>query len=168
MTQYENPIPLGDDPSNYGDKAKVQFMLDLRDARRNKGIAIPRFVRALNKAGYTISVTDYKTCEQKPGEAIEHINEWLLEFAARVLNSVRVQNSVQGASTSHAMTVIAERRIARNLDYHQMAELLNSHGITVTEAEYRTAEQGMTKHVSFEIIAECASILRIQAGDILK
>lgn len=168
MSQYTNPIPVGDDPSNYSDLDKVAFIKQLREDRRNKGIAIPRFVRALNKAGYSITVTTYKTeCETYPQRGIAHVNEWILEYAYRVLNSVRVQNSVQGPHTAYAMEAIASERMRKGLDYYQMAEKLSKRGITITEAEYRTSEQGMTKHVSFEVITECANILDLDPRDVM-
>lgn len=166
MSQYENPIPAGDDPSNYTEPELVEFMRKLRTDRRDKGVTIPRFVRAINKAGYHITASAYKECEQYPGKGIEHIQEWMLVYAYKVLNATRVQGSVQGKHTAHAMTVIGDTRVLRGFAYHDMSEKLSARGITITEAEYRTSEQGITKYVSYEVIAECASILGIAPGEL--
>lgn len=167
MTQYTNPIPVGDDPSNYGDTHKLEFMRQLVLDRRDAGIAIPRFVRALNKAGYSITLKEYKSIEQVPGKGIAHIDEWLLEYAYRVINATRVQNSVQGKHTARAMIAISKARRNADLDYLDMAKRLTGAGVPITEAEYRTAEQGMTKHVPFEVIAATCFILGISSEDIL-
>jgi hypothetical protein len=166
MTLYRNPIPSGTNTSEFTDVEKLQFMRDLIEHRRDKGIAIPRFVRSLSKAGYSISLADYKEAEQLPGKGIDHITAGMLEYAYRVLNSTRVQNSVQGPNTARAMTRIAQARINKGYEYYDLAELLNAKGVIITEAEYRTAEQGMTKHVSYEVIAECASILGLSPREL--
>lgn len=142
------------------------MMRTLREDRRNKGVAIPRFVRALNKAGYSIEVSEYKRCEELPGRGIDHVREYMLTYAYQVLNSTRVQNSVQGKHTAHAMTVIADRRIQGDLDYFAMSSALTNQGVQITEAEYRTHEQGMTKHVPFEVIALCAVILNLDPSEL--
>jgi hypothetical protein len=159
MTLYRNPIPSGTNTSEFTDVEKLQFMRDLIEHRRDKGIAIPRFVRSLSKAGYSISLADYKEAEQLPGKGIDHITAGMLEYAYRILNSTRVQNSVQGPNTARAMTRIAQARITKNLDYFDVAEELNTRNVPITEAEYRAAEQGMTKIVSYEVIIETAKIL---------
>jgi hypothetical protein len=159
MTLYRNPIPSGTDPSTYTDVEKLQFMRDLTENRRDKGIAIPRFVRAMTKAGYPISLSAYKECEQLPGMGIDHISAGMLEYAYRVLNSSRVQNSVQGPNTARAMTLISQARTAKGLEYFDMSEELGMRNVPITEAEYRAAEQGMTKIVSYEVITEAAKIL---------
>lgn len=168
MNKYENPIPLGVGPAAFTDVDKVQFMRDLAEHRRERQIAIPRFVRAMNKAGFDVTLSDYKACEMMPGKAIEQIDKGMLIYAYRVLNAVRVQNSVQGKHTSAAMKAIAERRVAKNFDYFHMSEELNSVGVKVTEAEYRAAEQGMTKIVSFELIIEAALILDLDPADLYR
>lgn len=168
MQRYDNPIPAGVSPDAFTDVDKIQFMRNLAEQRRERQIAIPRFVRALNKAGYDIPLAVYKECEMLPGQAIDQINNGMLVYAYRVLNAVRVQNSVQGKHTSNAMKTIAERRVAKNFDYFHMAEELNSVGVKVTEAEYRAAEQGMTKIVSFELIIEAALILDLDPADLYR
>lgn len=168
MQKYDNPIPAGVSPDAFTDVDKITFMRNLAEQRRERQIAIPRFVRALNKAGYDIPLAVYKECEMMPGKAIEQINNGMLVYAYRVLNAVRVQNSVQGKHTSAAMRKIAETRVAKNYDYFHMSEELNSVGVKVTEAEYRAAEQGMTKIVSFELIIEAALILNIDPADLYR
>lgn len=166
MRYYQNPIPVGDDPNNYGDKELIEHMRTLRTDRRNKRAAISRFTRAMTKAGYSISPEDYKACEQKPGMAIEHIKAGMLIAAYEVLNSTRIQNSPQPKHTAQAMTVISYARVSQGLEYFQMAEKLEARGVSITEAEYRTAEQGITKHVPFEVVAETARILGIAKGEL--
>jgi hypothetical protein len=90
---------------------------------------------------------------------IDHISAGMLEYAYRVLNSSRVQNSVQGPNTARAMTLISQARTAKGLEYFDMSEELGMRNVPITEAEYRAAEQGMTKIVSYEVITEAAKIL---------
>lgn len=168
MTYYANPIPVGDDLENYSDKDLLDVMRQLRTDRRNKGTEIARFARAMSKAGYHITPSDYKTCEQKPGMSIDHIRAGMLIAAYEVLNSTRVQNSPQPRNTARAMTRIGNARMSQRLDYYQVAEKLQARGVNITEAEYRTAEQGITKHVSFEVVAECANILGIAKGELFE
>jgi hypothetical protein len=167
MTNYLNPIPADKSPEEFTDVDKLGFIKELAANRRDKGIAIPRFVRAVNKAGYRISLRDYKECEEFPGKAIDHIDKGLLHYAYQVLNSTRVQNSVQGPHTTYALTRIAAARVSVGLDYFDMSESLNETGILITEAEYRAAEQGMTKIVSYEVIIESAKILDLDPRDLI-
>lgn len=168
MTYYTNPIPDGHDPSEYGDSELIEFMRKLRDDRKAKGTAISRFVRQISKAGYVITPAEYKEYETLPGKAIPAIREYLLTYAYRVLNSLRVQNSPQPKHTAHAMTVIGNARQSQGIEYYQMAEKLESRGVPMTEAEYRTLEQGIAKHVNFEVIAESAQILGIGVGELFR
>lgn len=166
MSEYENPIP---DPSTlpgYSDKDLLDVMRQLRTDRRDKGTAIARFTRAMHKAGYDISLSEYKKCEQYPAHGVEHIRAGMLEAAYSVLNSLRVQTSPQQRNTAHAMEVISRARIAHGLEYFEMAEKLDTRGVTITESEYRTIEQGMAKHATFELVAECARILGIAPGEL--
>lgn len=141
-------------------------MRQLKEDRQHKGTALARFVRQLTRAGYRITRDEYKTLEDYPAKAIPHIREYLFVYAYKVLNTTRVQNSPQPKHTAHAMTVISEYRVKQDLEYYQMAERLDQRGVFMTEAEYRTLEQGITKHVNFEVIAECARILGIGAGEL--
>lgn len=166
MTQYINPIPDGVSPESFKDTELVEFMRQLKADRKDKGTAISRFVRQITKAGYTIDAATYKEYETFPLKAVPAIREYLLAYAYNVLNSLRVQNSPQGSFTTRAMTVIGEARESQGIQYFQMAEKLDARGIPMTEAEYRTLEQGIAKHVPFEVIAECASILGIAAGEL--
>jgi hypothetical protein len=167
MKYYQNPIPVGDDPNNYEDKPLLEVMRTLRADRRDKGTAISRFTRAMTKAGYSISPEDYKTCEQKPAWGIPHIRAGMLIAAYEVLNATRIQYSPQPKHTARAMTVISYARVSQGLEYFQMAEKLEARGVSITEAEYRTLEQGITKHVPFEVVAETARILGIAPGELL-
>lgn len=168
MTYYANPIPVGEDLDSYSDKELVEVMRTLRTDRRNKGTEISRFSRAMSKAGYSITPSDYKACEQKPGLGIDHIRAGMLIAAYEVLNSTRVQNSPQPRNTARAMTRIGNARMSQGIEYFQMSEKLQARGVQITEAEYRTAEQGITKHVAFEIVAECANILGIAKGELFE
>jgi hypothetical protein len=172
MKFYVCPIPAGDDPQNYGDAEKVEFMRQLHADRKEKGIAISRFVRQINKA-YSdptrfITPAEYKRAEQFPVHGIALIDEYLLQVAYEVLNSTRVQNSPQDKATAHAMTRIAQERVKRGFEYFHMSEKLHERGVNVTEAEYRTAEQGMARHVNFQLIAETARILGIAPGELFE
>ena len=166
MTYYENPVPAGQSPDLYSDPELVEFMRKLKEDRKNKGTAISRFVRQLNKAGYEITVSQYKEYETLPGKAIPAIREYMLVYAYKVLNSLRIQDSPQGKLTSYAMTVIGESRQQQGIDYFQMAEKLRTRHISMTEAEYRTLEQGISLNVPFEVVAECARILGIGVGEL--
>lgn len=166
MTYYTNPIPEGTDRKTIPDVTATDYMRVLRTDRRNKGTAISRFVRAMTKAGYSITASDYKACEGYPGKAIEHVRNGMLDAAYVVLNSVRIQHSPQPRHTANAMTVIANARQSQGLEYFQMAEKLEARGVTITESEYRTAEQGINKHVPFEVVAESARILGVSAGEL--
>lgn len=167
MTQYVNPIPAESDPGSYGDKDLVLFMKQLREDRKHKGTMLSRFARQLSKAGYPITRDEYKSLEEAPAKAIPHIREYLFVYAYKVLNSTRVQDSPQPKNTAHAMTVISEARVSQGIEYYQMAQKLDARGVVITEAEYRTLEQGITKHVNFEVVTECAKILGIGAGELI-
>lgn len=166
MTLYRNPIPEGFAPEGMPETELVEAMKQLKADRKDKGTAISRFTRQLTKAGFPIDAATYKDYETFPLRAVPAIREYMLVYAYRVLNSLRVQHSPQGKHTTHAMTVIGEYRESQGIQYFQMAEKLDSRGIPMTEAEYRTLEQGIAKHVPFEIVAECASILGIAYGEL--
>lgn len=167
MTAYTNPLPSGTNFAEIPDRTKVDAMKQLTADRRDKAIAIPRFVRALNRAGYPIRLAEYKECEMGPLNAVPHINAGMLDYAYRVLNTTRVQNSVQGPYTSRVMTVIGNARIAQGLDYFEVAEKMTAKGVQITEAEYRAAEQGMTKHVPFEWIMTAIDILGLNSREVI-
>jgi len=161
-TEFEPPQY----PAEITDKWALQEMARVRNYRQTKNINFPRFVRALNQSGYAITLNDYKRAETHPVHAIPFVHDGLLDHCYKVLNAARVRGSVQGHHTEHAMQVIRTYRIRRNLDFLDMAERLTDRGITTSVAEYRTAEQGITKNVSFEVIAECVRLLGIDFGEL--
>lgn len=171
MTYYRNPIPIGAAPEGFTDIELVEFMKQLAEDRRDKGIAIPRFVKAINaranKSGRSFTLAEYKAAEKFPAKGIPLIHEYLFVFAYEVLNATRVGNSPQSIATAHAMEVIGDARVKADIDYETFAERLSRKlGIQVTGAEYRTAEQGMTKIVPHDWIWAASKILDLDPADL--
>lgn len=166
MTAEFEPPRFPDDPDDITDVEAIEEMARVRNYRQTKNINFPRFVRALNQAGYKITLEDYKKAETRPVTCIPFVRDGMLTYAYKVLNATRVRGSVQGSHTARAMTVIRAYRVAKGYEFVDMAEMLTDNGIATSTAEYRTAEQGITKVVPFEVIAECARYLTIPAGEL--
>jgi hypothetical protein len=167
--EYTNPIPEGSDPADLTIAEIKELMEQLRRDRTNKGITLPRFVRALNKAGYDIDLSKYKDCEKKPGVAADHVREYLFTYAYKVLNTTRVQDSVQSAATEYAMGKISEARITHGHTYAAFARRLRSaRHVAITEHEYRAMEQGMTKTVPWDLIEACVYVLVLDPREVFQ
>lgn len=166
MTTEFEPPRFPDDPDEITDVEATDEMSRVRNYRQTKNINFPRFVRALNQAGYKITLEDYKKAETRPVTCIPFVRDGMLTYAYKVLNATRVRGSVQGEHTANAMQVIREYRVTKGLEFIDMSEMLTDNGIPTSQAEYRTAEQGITKHVSFEVIAECVKFLGIPTSEV--
>lgn len=164
--EFEAPR-FPDDPDEIDDVWAIEEMARVRNYRQTRNINFPRFVRAINAAGYEITVADYKLCETRPATCPPHVREGLLTYAYKVLNKTRISGSKQDAPTANAMRVIREYRVRANMSFVDLAEYLTDECATpFSEAEYRTAEQGITKIVPFGVIYHVAQYLRIPAGEI--
>lgn len=165
---YEAP-QLPDNLDETTDTAASDAMQQLVKDRRSKGVMIPRFVKQLNTAGYSITLEEYKRIEKKPFYAIPHVRNGITVYAYRALNKLRVDNSVQDSSTAHAMTLLAYARQKADISYAEMAKRVSDRlGIQVTEAEYRTSEQGMTKTVPWAWVVHASRILGITPGELFQ
>lgn len=168
MTVEFEPPRFPDDPDEITDVEAIAEMARVRNYRQTKNINFPRFVRALNQAGYKITLEDYKKAETRPQTCIDFVRDGMLIYAYKVLNATRVRGSVQGEHTAHAMTVIRAYRVAKGYEFVDMAEMLTDHNIPTSTAEYRTAEQGITKVVPFEVIAECVAFLGVPHSEVFR
>lgn len=167
MTIEFEPPRFPDDPDEISDVWAIEEMARVRGYRQTRNINFPRFVRALNQAGYAITVPEYKLCETRPANCPPHVREGMLTYAYKVLNKTRIAGSKQDEPTAHAMRVIREYRVAADKSFLDIAEYLTDDcGMPFSEAEYRTAEQGITKIVPFGVIRHVARYLRIPAGEI--
>ena len=168
MTVEFEPPRFPDDPDEITDVEAIEELKRVRNYRQSRNYNFPRFVRALNQAGYSITLEDYKKAETRPQTGIVHVREGMLVYAYRVLNQTRVRGSVQDPDTAHAMQVIREYRVTKGLDFLDMSEHLTDSGITTSVAEYRTCEQGITRVVPFQVIAECVRYLRIPVSEVFR
>lgn len=167
MTVEFEPPRFPDDPDEITDVQAIEEMARVRNYRQTKNLNFPRFVRALNRAGYDIDVATYKLCETRPVNAIPHVREGMLTYAYKVLNQARVNGSVQDEPTARIMRVIRDYRVKRDLTFGDIAEYLTeTAGIRTTEAEYRTQEQGITKIVPIGVVDAIRTYLRIPASEL--
>lgn len=165
IIEFEPPR-FPDDPDEITDVQAVEEMARVRNYRQTRNINFPRFVRALNNAGYKITVAEYKLCETRPANCPVHVREGMLTYAYKVLNQTRVTGSVQDECTARAMQVIREYRVREGLTFLDIAEFLTEEcGLRFSEAEYRTCEQGITKIVPFGVIAHVGAYLRIPPAE---
>ena len=166
--EYEVPRDLPQDPEEITHEMAAEWMREVRNARQTRNLTFPRFVRALNRAGYPIDIEDYKIIERAPKLSLPHVQEGLLVYVAKVLNATRVSGSVQDAATEHAMVVIGNARRAKGMTFNDVSVALATNGVTFSEASYRTAEQGIMREVPFAVIAECVAILGIEPRDVFR
>lgn len=161
IIEFEPPR-FPDDPDEITDVEAIEEMARVRNYRQTRNINFPRFVRALNNAGYKITIEEYKLCETRPANCPPHVREGMLTYAYKVLNQTRVSGSVQDEPTAYAMQVIRDYRVKAGMSFLDIAEYLTDVcGMRFSEAEYRTCEQGITKIVPFGVIAHVSAYLRI-------
>lgn len=166
MSNFEMPVDL---PENHADATDVQVREtwgEVRRARIDKNLPVPRLVNALNKSGYTITAAEYKDIEQKPLKAADHVRAGILHHIERILNSERIADSAQHRTTVYAMAVLSDARKEKGYSYYDMSVNLMSHGIAVQPNSIRTAEQGITRLVSWDYIVTSAEILEIDPRDL--
>lgn len=165
--RFETP-DIPDDPADMHDAFCVDALKQLRDDRRTKNVAFPRFVAALRSAGYIISVEEYKRCESDPLSGAIHVREGLLRVAYNVLNSSRVVGSSQSAETEFAVLRLTREREDREISHFDMANLLSSAGVPTSGAAWRTIEQGITTHVPWDTMITAAKILNVPLQELIK
>lgn len=168
MTEYQVPADMPQDPEEITIEWAAERMREVRDARQTRNLTYPRFVRALNRAGYEISTEDYKIIERAPKLSLPHVQEGILTYVAKVLNRLRVDGAVQDPTTTFAMVKIGTTRREKGLDFLDMTIRLGALDVEFSEASYRTAEQGIMRVVPFEVIAGCLKILDLDPRDIFK
>lgn len=152
---------MPDDPAEITDYDVREWWPEVRRARLDKNLPVPRFVSALNRAGYAIDIATYKRIEKLPLEAVDHVREGILRYVEKVFSSERVPDSAQTPSTVYAMAVLSDARKAKGLTYNDMSQRLMTRGIAMQPNSIRTAEQGITRVVPFDYIAVSAEILEI-------
>lgn len=167
IQEFTEPVfPNG--PSEVTDVEAIKELERLRDYRQTRNYNFPRFVKALNSAGYTVTVSTYKNAEQNPLDGIEHVRNGMLHYAYKVLNATRVAGSVQDPDTAYAMEILRYYRVQAGYDFADMSEKLYLRNISFSAAEYRTCEQGITRHVPFNVLCESARILDIPKGALFR
>lgn len=162
---YRVPSDFPDDVDTITVDMAEAWFRDVRTIRRTRNIAIPRFVNALNTAGYSITTEEYKLLEAAPKQSWPHVKEYLLQYCEKVFNKVRVNNSAQSDETAAAMLAILDARTRRNVTHAYMAEELTKRGIPITAAQFRTAEQGIMRAVPYDLVAASCDILGIRIGE---
>lgn len=162
--EYRLPDDFPQDPDEITREQSEEWMREVRIVRRTRNIALSRFVKALNAAGYEINIDEYTMIEKAPRLAHPHVQEYLLQYCAKVLNRKRVIGSAQSQSTARAMYALTAARTAKEWTYEQVAEGLTKLGIPVSAAQYRTAEQGITRTVPFDLIDGACDVLGIALG----
>lgn len=168
MHTYDVPADMPQDPDEITVEWAADQMREVRNIRQTRNLTFPRFVRALNNAGYAIGIEDYKIIERAPKLSLPHVREGILTYVSKVLNATRVSGSVQDHATAHAMVVIGSARREKGLDFADVAIQLRNAGIDFSEASYRTAEQGIMRVVPFAVIAECVKILDLEPRDLFR
>ena len=154
------------DPEEITPEFAAEEIRRVRTIRRTRNITIPRFVRALNASGYEIDVEEYRILEGAPAsQAIRHVREYILQHCEKALDKSRVIGSVQSTSTAAAMYALMHARTSQGKPYEYVAEELTKRGIPTTAAQYRTAEQGITRNVPFDLIDGACDILGIRLGE---
>lgn len=167
-TEYEVPRDLPQDPEEITPEMAAEWMREVRNQRQTRNLTFPRFVKALNRAGYPIGVEDYKIIERAPKLSLPHVQEGLLVYVAKVFNALRVSGSVQDAATEYAMIAIGTRRREKGMSFLDMSIALAEFGIPFSEASYRTAEQGIMKEVPWGVIAGSVKILDLEPSAIFR
>lgn len=167
MRTYLEP-ETPDNPNEISDAFCREAIKDVRAARQERNITFPRFVKALNRAGFEISLHEYKEAETKPATSDAAIRRGLLPYAYQVLNSARVTGSMQTPETAYAMQVLADARRAAGFEYTDMSVELMQRGVPITPAAYRTCEQGITRDVSFDLILVASTVLDVNFLDLLE
>lgn len=153
------------DPEQITSEFAAEEIRKVRTVRRTRNITIPRFVRALNASGYEIDVDEYRILEGAPAsQAIRHVREYVLTHCENALDKRRVIGSVQSRSTADAMYALMNARTDQGHPYEYVAEELTKRGIPTTAAQYRTAEQGITRNVPFDLIDGACDVLGIHLG----
>ncbi len=149
-------------PEEVTDTWAMSAMREVRDARADRGFTFRRFVQLINAEGYDITLSDYKHIEQYPANSTAHVRAGLLAYAYRALNSTRTPHSVQSEVTASAMRKLAAARLLLNLSFADVAAMISERGINIHAAEYRTAEQGITRQVPYDVVLLAAEILGVE------
>lgn len=168
MIEYTIPADMPQDPEEITIEYAAECIREVRNHRQTRNLTFPRFVRALNRAGYEISTEDYKIIERAPKLGLVHVQEGILTYVAKVLNAARVSGSVQDAATEHAMVVIGAARREKGMSFQDMSIALGNAGVDFSEASYRTAEQGIMREVPVAVIAASKYILDIPAEKLFR
>jgi len=164
-TEYRVPADMPQDPEEIDTEWAADQIRAVRTVRRTRNISLPRFVRALNASGYEIDLDEYRVLEGAPRtQAILHVREYILQHCERALDKKRVIGSVQTEATANAMYALMHARTIQELTYEVVAEGLTKRGVPVTAAQYRTAEQGITRNVPFDLIDAACDVLGIKLG----
>lgn len=152
------------DYTAWDDRQCFEAIADIRTRRTALGIPPARFVSKINRAGYSITVTEYRTIENAPLRGRDHVRAGFLDAAERAFEPMPQVH--QDANIRKITETLAQYRRDQSLTYEQVADIITDRGYPITRDEYRSIEQGTTKRVSLDVVIHAAAFLRIPAHEL--
>lgn len=160
MLSYSNfpGAPAEDsDPEDWTDTECVLAAKAMRRDRLNiPNMTVPRVVRGLARLDYEMTVAEYKDLERTPFEHVDMIRAGVIGLVYKVLVGDLPAYTNSDKYTQAVMALIKKGREEYEYSYADMAEMISSRGSQVTEDEYRTMEQGITKNVPVSVVMRAA------------
>jgi hypothetical protein len=132
-----------------------------RDRLNIPNMTVPRVVKGLGRLDYEMTVAEYKELERVPFNHLDLIRSGVVGLVYRVLNGDLPAYTNSDKYTQAVMRLIKEKREAYEYTYKDMAEMISAKGSQLTEDEYRTMEQGITKNVPVSVALRAAQALGI-------
>ncbi len=132
-----------------------------RDRLNHPNMSVPRIVKGLARLDYVITVAEYKDLERYPYNNLHLVREGIVSLVYRVLRGDLPAYTNSDKYTQAVMAEIKAVREARGYKYADMAKGVSALGDQVTEDQYRTMEQGITKDVSVSLVIRAALALEI-------
>jgi hypothetical protein len=153
------------DDSNPEDWTDTECVMAAKAMRRDRlnipNMTVPRVVRGLARLDYEMTVAEYKELERVPFDHVELIRSGVIQLVYRVLTGDLPAYRNSDKYTQSVMALIKEAREAEEYSYADMAEMISNRGAQITEDEYRTMEQGITKHVPVSVVFRACQSLGI-------
>lgn len=153
------------DDSNPEDWTDTECVMAAKAMRRDRlnipNMTVPRVVRGLARLDYEMTVAEYKELERVPFDHVELIRSGVIQLVYRVLTGDLPAYRNSDKYTQSVMSLIKEARETAEYNYAEMAEMISSRGAQITEDEYRTMEQGITKHVPVSVAFRACQALGI-------